>query len=190
MTVGVLAFQGDFSDHLAVLERLKVQTKEVRTLEDLKNVDRLIIPGGESTVMGMYLEESGLLKEIQKRHRKKTLPMFGTCAGIILLAKKVRGKNAPHSLGLLNVDLERNAYGTQMQSFDVSVIVPELGKAPIRTSFIRAPKILKVRRKVLVMATVQKNPVLVRQGSLLAATFHTEVNDDTRLHEYFLRMKS
>ncbi len=172
-----------------MLEYLKVKTREVRTLENLQFVDRLIIPGGESTVIGMHLEESGLMKEIGKRSKAKTLPIFGTCAGIIVLAHKIHGKSIPPSLGLLDITVERNAYGTQIDSFDVPVSAKILGKKPVLSSFIRAPKITHASKHVTVLAGHDGSPVLVRQGSILGATFHTEVHTDTRLHAYFLSMK-
>ncbi len=188
MTVGVLALQGDVAEHLLMLQKLRTKAKEVRTIDDLAQVDRLIIPGGESTVIGMYLEESGLMTAIQKRVKRGNFPIFGTCAGIIVLAKKIRGKHIPPSLKLLDITVERNAYGTQIDSFDVPVKSAVLGKKAFLTSFIRAPKITKAARRVTVLATHDGKPALVQQGNILGATFHTEVYDDTRLHAYFLSL--
>lgn len=188
MIVGVLALQGDFAEHIDVLGKLKVSAKEIRTVEDLTDIDRLIIPGGESTVIGMHLKESGLLTAIKQRIQTG-MPVFGTCAGIIVLAKKITSDNVPPTLGLLDVTVKRNAYGTQAQSFHVPVRITGFGRKPVVSSFIRAPKITRVGANVHILAEHDDSPVLVREGSILAATFHTELFSDTRLHRYFLSMK-
>ena len=187
MTVGVLAFHGDFAEHLEILRELRVTALEIRSLDDLKNVDRLIIPGGESTVMSRFLEETGMAQEIRRRVKNGKFPVYGTCAGAILLAEKVTGKNAPRSLGLMKITIDRNAYGTQLQSFGTELGVHGIhGKVPV--CFIRAPIITKIGMGVQVLATHKGNPVLVRQGNLLAGTFHPEVNGETAIHEMFLSM--
>ncbi len=186
MTVGVLALQGDFSEHAELLRLLKVRWREVRTLEDLRCVHRLIIPGGESTVIAQLLSTTGLREEIQRRAAQGTLPIYGTCAGAILLANRVSGKEPPRSLGLLDVTVDRNAYGTQTQSFEAILKVKGL-RSPVRAAFIRAPQITAVGEGVEVLASHGGKPVLVRQGDILAGTFHPEVRGRTEIHELFMK---
>lgn len=199
MIVGVLAFQGDFAEHIDVLNRLYVPSLEVRTKDDLAKIDALIIPGGESTVIGKFLEESGMGKEISKRarvprQRKETPPrgvstngliVYGTCAGAIVLAKKVTGKNALASLGLIDITIDRNAYGTQLDSFEAKLRIKGIRES-IPVSFIRAPKITRVGRGVEILAEYKGDPVLVRQGNILLSTFHTEVRGEVAIHRLFL----
>jgi len=186
MTVGVLALQGNFADHCRVLRNIGCTCEEVRSLRELALVDRLIIPGGESTVIGRLLFESGLSQEIISRHREGSLPVFGTCAGAIVLATEVMGAPAP-SLRLMDMSIERNAYGRQLQSFQTNLAI--CGHAtPIPVSFIRAPKIVRTGPSVDVLATHGGHPVLVRQGDVLAATFHPEVHEEAVLHRLFMEM--
>lgn len=190
MTVGILAFHGDFAEHIDLLGSMGVHSIEVRSLKDLEKVDRLIIPGGESTVMARFLEETGVGEEIKKRTGKSSkhpLAVFGTCAGAILVAKNATGKKAPPPLRLIDIDVDRNAYGTQMNSFETEIKVRGL-KRPLPAAFIRAPKITRVGSSVEILSVHDSTPVLVRQGRVLAATFHTEVRGETALHEMFLRM--
>ena len=210
MVVGVLAFQGDFAEHIAVLHSLHVPALEVRSLEDLAKVDALILPGGESTVISKFLEESGVGKEIRRRAltplpplpartervrsggprgegEKGKLILYGTCAGAILLSKKGTGKNCPRTLGLIDVTIDRNAYGSQAESFEAKLSVKGL-KDKIDTAFIRAPKITKIGREVEVLSSHEGVPVLVRQGNILIGTFHPEVRGNTKIHELFLKM--
>lgn len=198
--VGVLAFQGDFAEHIEVLRSLDVEAIEVRTLEELDRVNRLIIPGGESTVMAQFLEETGVGKEIVRRATLKpardasrrptknsSLFVYGTCAGAILLAKKAIGKNAPQTLGLIDMEIDRNAYGTQIDSFETKLTVEGIPSL-IPVAFIRAPIIRAVGKHVEVLASFENNPVLVRQGRILAGTFHPEVRGETRIHRLFLTL--
>ncbi|MBI5155793.1 pyridoxal 5'-phosphate synthase glutaminase subunit PdxT [Candidatus Peregrinibacteria bacterium] len=186
MLAGILAFQGDVAEHAAVLRTLHVPFQEVRTLADLAPVTHLIIPGGESTVMGRFLILSGIGKEMTKRVKQGALSIFGTCAGAILLARKVKGKNAPASYALIDMTVERNSYGTQAQSFSANIAVKGIAK-PISMAFIRAPKILWTGRGVEVMASHKGNPVIVRQGNIWASTCHPEVNGNVELHALWLR---
>ncbi len=192
--VGVLAFQGDFAEHMQVLHSLNAEAIEVRNLEDLAKVDRLIIPGGESTVMAKFLESTGMRQQIIARveaepnaKSQKPLAVYGTCAGAILLAKEVTGKNSPQPLGLMDITVDRNAYGTQLQSFEADIVVKNIN-TPIHCSFIRSPKITRVGPDVEILASHEGVPVLVRQGRLLAATFHPEVRGNTVIHEMFLAL--
>lgn len=187
MTVGVLAFHGDFAEHVEILRNLNMKAKEVRNLEDLASVHRLIIPGGESTVMSRFLFSTGVGEEIQRRVQKESFPVYGTCAGAILLAKRATGKNAPKTLALMDIVVDRNAYGTQRDSFEARLKLKD-EKTPIAVSFIRAPIIEKIGSDVEVLASHRQHPVLVRQGHLLTGTFHPEVRADHRIHEMFLAL--
>lgn len=196
MVVGVLAFQGDFAEHIDVLTKMRVKTVLVRSLEDLSKVDALIIPGGESTVIGKFLQETGMGKEIVRRvkaGRQKgrtaegSLFVYGTCAGAILLARKVKGKNVLRPLGLIDIVVDRNAYGSQADSFEAALKIVGT-KEMISVSFIRAPKITHTGRRVTVLAEFGDNPVLIRQGNVLAGTFHPEMRFEPAIHRYFLTM--
>ncbi len=183
--IGVLALQGDFEAHRKRLEQLGAEAVLVRKPEQLDEVDGLVIPGGESTTFLKLLGEKGLEKLKQFVRAK---PTFGTCAGAILLARKV--ENPPQaSLGALDVSIRRNAYGRQVDSF-VGAGKSRLGDEPLEMVFIRAPKFEKLGPEVEVLATEGKNedPVLIRQGKVLAATFHPELSQDTRVHRAFLEM--
>ena len=208
MNIGVLSFQGDFAEHLAVLRSLKMKAMEVRSVQDLNQVERLIIPGGESTVMAQFLEETGVGKEIVRRvkikssdttkpsapclaradHKNIPLFVYGTCAGAILLAKKATGKNAPRTLGLIDITIDRNAYGTQLDSFEANLTIAGIPSS-VPVAFIRAPVITKVGKNVEVLASHRGKPVLMRQGKILAGTFHPEVRGERRIHELFLGME-
>ncbi len=187
MIVGVLAFQGDFAEHIDVLKSLHVPVLEVRSLEDVSRVSALIIPGGESTVIAKFLEESGVGKEIQKRikNMKNPLWVFGSCAGAIILARKATGKNAPITLRLIDVVIDRNAYGTQVDSFEAELKISGI-RTPVPVAFIRAPKITKIGKNVEVLAKFRGEPVLVRQGRVMISTFHTEVRSSLELHRLFV----
>lgn len=187
MSIGVLAFHGDFAEHIALLESLSVHAIEVRTHEDLEPVQGLIIPGGESTVISKFLEESGLGSVIRRRVRKRTLAVYGTCAGSILLASNITGKNAPRPLKLMDITIERNAYGTQRESFEADVRVKGITEK-VACAFIRAPVITHVSRKVEILASHGGHPILVRQGNVLAGTFHPEMRGSTSIHRLFLTM--
>lgn len=177
-TVGILAFQGGVAEHEQIIKKCGQRSLEVRTKKDLDLCDALIIPGGESTVIGFFLEQTGLDKEIVQR-AKTGMPVWGTCAGAILLAK---------NLGLMDISVLRNAYGRQIDSFQTKLKVPALDIDNLRAAFIRAPKITKTGAKVKILAREGNHPVLVRQGNILASTFHTELRGDDRLHRYFLSL--
>lgn len=182
MTIGVLAIQGDFDAHRRRLEQLGAQTLLVKKPEQLDTVDALVIPGGESTTFLKFLEQGGFLERLRDFVRAK--PAFGTCAGAILLAKEV--ENPPQqSLGALDVRIRRNAYGRQLES-SIRFGRSKLGDEPLEMVFIRAPKLERLGQGVEVLATDGDDPVLVRQGKILAATFHPELSPDTRVHAAFL----
>lgn len=186
MTVGVLAFHGDFAEHMELLRSMGQKVAEVRSAEELKNVEWLIIPGGESTVIGTFLESTGVGAAIKKRVRQGSLAVYGVCAGAILLARTVKGKNPPKSLGLLGITIERNAYGSQMQSFQTDIRVKGF-KKPLLAAFIRAPIILD-SGSAAVLSEYGGHSVLVREGKILAGTFHPEVRGQRQIHRMFLRM--
>ena len=180
--VGVLALQGDFREHLAVLQRLGVPAREVRTPPDLEAVEALILPGGESTTIARLMAKSGLDRAIQERG-EEGMPLYGTCAGLILLAKELV-EDRPQPLGLLDVTVDRNAYGRQVDSFEADIDIKGMGT--FHAVFIRAPKVVRCGPAVEVFAEYDGAPVLVRQGNVLASSFHPELTDDTRIHEFFL----
>jgi len=185
MKVGILAVQGDYEAHAAAIERAGATAVLVRTPADLEGVDALILPGGESTTQLQFLREEGLDRAIEQ-FTKQDRPIFGTCAGAILLAKEVRNP-AQDSLRLANIRVARNAYGRQVAS-DVQQGKSKLGGAPLEMVFIRAPIIEKVGKDVDVLAEAGGHPVLVREKNILIATFHPELSSDTAVHEYFLKM--
>lgn len=184
-TVGILAFQGGVIEHQKILNSLGATTKEVRSAKDLDDCDALIIPGGESTTIGFFLEESGLMKAIPKK-AKENFPIWGTCAGAILLAKHIKADIVPPHLALMDITVERNAYGRQISSFETELEIPELKIKDLKAAFIRAPIITKAEGKSRILAKVKNDIVLVQEGNLIASTFHPELVGETRLHEYFL----
>lgn len=181
--VGVCAIQGDFEKHILSLKALGVQAKEVRTLQHLAEVDRLIIPGGESTTVGLLMERYGMGSAIRER-AAMGMPIWGTCMGMILLAKEVEDREQ-YRLGLMDICVRRNAFGAQIHSFEDSVAVQGLDR-PVLGVFIRAPIVAKTWGKSEVIARYEDKIVGVRQGKLLGTSFHPEMTDDTRLHEWFL----
>ncbi|HET9840065.1 MAG TPA: pyridoxal 5'-phosphate synthase glutaminase subunit PdxT [Candidatus Angelobacter sp.] len=184
MTIGVLAIQGDYEAHKARLEHLGAEVVLVRKPEQLDVIDAIVIPGGESSTFLNFLAERGFLEKL--RNFVKTKPTFGTCAGAILLATEV--ENPPQdSLHALDIRIRRNAYGRQNESF-ISQASTELGARPLEMVFIRAPKIVSTGKNVEVLASEGGDPVLVRQGKIMAATFHPELSDDTRVHQEFLKL--
>lgn len=184
MKVGVLAIQGDYEAHKAVLERLGAEVALVRKPEQLDSIDAIVIPGGESSTFLNFLAERGFLEKL--RDFVSTKPTFGTCAGAILLAKEV--ENPPQqSLGALDIRIRRNAYGRQIDS-SIREGQTKLGGKPLEMVFIRAPRITATGKGVEVLASKDDDPVLVRQGKIMAATFHPELSNDTRVHEEFLKL--
>lgn len=192
-TVGVLALQGDFLEHRKVFERLGATVREVRKAEELRGLDGLVIPGGESTTFCKLMEDFRLYEPLRAFVRGGA-PVWGTCAGMIVLAKHASDLPYP-TLEAMDIDVARNAYGRQVQSFEADIDVPKLGPEPFHAVFIRAPVVASVGPGVEVLATCaregeQERPVAVRQGHLLATSFHPELTDDTRMHKYFLDMVS
>lgn len=185
MKIGVLAIQGDFAAHKRALAKIGVDAIEVRRAVELQQVDGLIMPGGESTTMLKFIEEENLADPI-KRFAHAGKPVFGTCAGAILLAREVHNPDQT-SLGLIDISVERNAYGRQVNSF-ISAVDSAFEGGPLEAVFIRAPKILSVGANVEVLAKLDGEPVLVKEGNVLAATFHPELTQDERAHRFFVEM--
>jgi len=189
-TIGVLALQGDFEAHRKVLEGLNVRSLEVRTAKDLAQADALILPGGESTTIIKLLDRIGLDKVIQERFQAG-MPVYGTCAGMILLSRSVEGRPEQPTLGLLNATVARNAFGRQVDSFEANIPV-RLGEneaeSEVRGVFIRAPYLTEIGEGVDVLGRYQDKIVAVRQGALLATAFHPELTRDATVHSYFVRM--
>lgn len=182
-TIGVLALQGDFAEHITALRKLKITCAEVRNVDDIKKTNGLIIPGGESTTIGKLLVSTGLDLWLKTR-AKKGYAIYGTCAGAILLAK----------LKLIDIDVKRNAYGRQLDSFDEPIevktrLIASLHE-PLRGVFIRAPKITRLGKNVQMLASHRGDAVLVQQGNILAGTFHPELTDNLAVHRYFATLAS
>ena len=183
MQIGVLALQGAFAAHSDCLTSIGVQSIEVRTPEQLNSVDALLMPGGESSTMSQLLESSGLFDPISTRIADG-MPVFGTCAGMILLASEILdGRSDQRSFSAIDISVRRNAFGRQVDSFEGAI---NSSVGDFHGVFIRAPRIERVGDEVEVLGSINDEPVLVRQGNVLAASFHPELSNDARLHEYFV----
>ncbi len=185
MLIGILAIQGSREEHAEILKKLGVDFLYVRNKEELARVDAIILPGGESTTIGMLMARNSLNSAL-KAAIAGGLPVYGTCAGAILLAKKIVGNQQADTLGLMDIGILRNAYGAQLDSFVTDLKVPVLGKEALEAVFIRAPQIENVGKAVEILAEYNKKPVLVREKNMLVSTFHPELTEDTRVHKYFL----
>jgi 5'-phosphate synthase pdxT subunit len=185
--VGVLALQGDYREHIAVLRSLGADVLPVRRAEDLEKVAGLVIPGGESSVMDKLSRLFGLAEPL-KAAIASGLPVYGTCAGLIMLSNTVLDAiEGQQSLGGLDIDVRRNAFGSQTSSFEVDLDIPAVGEAPMHAVFIRAPVVERVGSDVTVVAALSDERVVaVEQGNLLGTSFHPEMTGDTRFHQYFL----
>ena len=188
MKIGILALQGAFAEHERVLERLGVENVELRNLEDFqkyqKELTGLILPGGESTTMGKLLRDQDMLIPIREAILSG-LPVFGTCAGLILLAKEITSQDESH-LGTMDMVVERNAYGRQLGSFYTEAECKGVGKIPM--TFIRGPIISSVGEGVEILARVEDQIVAAQEKNMLVTSFHPELTDDVRLHQYFINM--
>lgn len=183
--VGVLALQGAFIEHFDFLKNLDfIEPYLVKKKEDLNNVDGLIIPGGESTTIGKLLERYEM-KDYLKEKIKSGFPVFGTCAGLILLSKKIEQNYDQPLLEVLDIVIKRNAFGSQRESMEIDLEVKGLDK-PFRAVFIRAPVVSKVGNGVEVLSSVDEGPVLVKEGNILGSSFHPELTDDIRIHKMFI----
>lgn len=187
MIIGVLSLQGAVSEHITMLNRLGVQAKEVRLPAQLNNLDGLVIPGGESTTMTRLMSEYNFTEPVKKL-ASQGFPIFGTCAGMILLAKRITDSSLI-PLGVLDIEVQRNAFGRQKDSFETDLSIPVLGQENFHGIFIRAPLITKVDPGVDVLCQLNGGkPAVVRQGKLLACAFHPELTNDLRFHDYFLSL--
>jgi 5'-phosphate synthase pdxT subunit len=185
--VGVLALQGSFAEHLRMLEKINgVNPIQVKNRDDLENVEGLILPGGESTTQGELLRDFALMEPLREKI-ENGLPVWGTCAGMILLAKHIQGGEAAH-LGVMNITVHRNAYGGQLDSFSDTAVIPEVSLAPFPLVFIRAPWIESAGNRVRRLAVKDGKIIAAREGNLLATSFHPELTDDPRFHEYFVNL--
>ena len=189
MTVGVLALQGDFREHEALLQRMGVPVTQVRLPKHLAQVERLIIPGGESTTIGKLLTIYDLLEPVRRR-AQSGMPLWGTCAGAILMARTiVDGREGQPSLALMDITARRNAFGSQLDSFEADLAIDALGEEPLRAVFIRAPILEAPGEGVEVLAQLEDGRVVAaRQDRLLVTAFHPELTPDDRMHRYFLEL--
>jgi 5'-phosphate synthase pdxT subunit len=185
MRIGVLASQGAFAEHIAMLHQLEVEVLPVRLLQELRGLDGLVIPGGESTSISKLMLDYNLLSEIRNL-AKNGLPVFGTCAGMILLANEISDSDV-ESLKVMDITVRRNAFGRQRDSFETELSIPVLGEKPFPGVFIRAPIIEQANSEVEILAKLADGTTIAaRQGKLLVSAFHPELTDDLRLHQYFL----
>ena len=190
MLIGVLGFQGSFAEHLTALRKAQIDCCLVRQKEDLERVNGLIIPGGESTTLGHLLEMYDLMESLKTKIQEKKIAVWGTCAGMILLAKKIlNSKKGQAFISVLDITVARNAYGRQIESFEEAVEIKCLGGKAFPCIFIRAPKIVEVTPQVEVLGKLSDGEIVaVRQNNLLATSFHPELTKDTRFHEFFAKI--
>lgn len=186
MRVGVLAMQGAFREHIKSLNALGVEGVEIRYKDQLKEISGLIIPGGESTTISKLMIEYELFEPVSRLGREG-MPIFGTCAGMVMLAKDIVNSQQPR-LGLMDIKVKRNAFGRQVDSFEARLDIPAIGADPFNAVFIRAPYLEGVGPGVEVLASFGDKAVMARQNNLLVAAFHPELTDDIRIHKYFLSM--
>jgi len=189
LRIGVLALQGDFEAHIKMLEELGVEGKAVRLPKHLENLDGIILPGGESTTIGKLMVLYGLDEPLQQKIREG-FPIWGTCAGLILLACETdNALEGQPLLASMHIRVRRNAFGSQRESFETNLTVPAIGEAPFHAFFIRGPAVESVGSEVEVLATLDDGTIVaVREGHLLGTAFHPEIGGDLRFHQYFLRI--
>lgn len=183
MKIGVLALQGAVAEHIRMIEQAGAEGLMVKRIEQLSDIDGLIIPGGESTTIGKLMRTYGFIESIREFSNQKK-PIFGTCAGLIIVANDIAGQEEPH-LKLMDMKVQRNAFGRQRESFEVDLPIAGVNSS-VRAVFIRAPLILEVGPEVEVLCTYHDQIVAARQGHVLAASFHPELTNDHRMHAYFL----
>ena len=184
MKIGILALQGDVREHKRALMKLDVTPIEVKSTQDLEDLDALIIPGGESTTISLMMKKYGLDNAIKEKH-KQGMPIYGACAGAIVLAKSIIGDNQA-KLGLADISIKRNDYGRQIDSFETNLSIKGIGN--FKGIFIRSPVIKNLHNGIRVLSEHKNSPVMIKQNNLLITTFHPELTNDTRIHEYFLNM--
>ena len=186
MKIGVLAAQGAFIEHIHALESLKVEATEIRLPEHIEGLDGLIIPGGESTTISKLIIAFGL-EDVLKNKIEAGMAVFGTCAGMIMLAKNIIDGNGVQPLKVMDITVRRNAFGRQVDSFETELKIEAIGKKPFHAVFIRAPLVEKVGRGVDVLSRLDDGTIVAaKQGKILGCSFHPELTEDTRLHQYFL----
>ncbi len=185
MNVGVIALQGDFEKHLKALQSLGTSASEIRSPEELEAVDRIIIPGGESTTVGLLMERYGLGEAVRAK-AQTGMPVWGTCMGLIMMAREVEGRSQ-YTLNLLDITVQRNAFGAQVHSFEDELQVHGMN-TPVLGVFIRAPIVTRVGPGVDVLARYGDKIVAVRSNNLIGTAFHPELTDDTRMHEWFITL--
>lgn len=189
MKIGVLALQGAFIEHMSLLHSLQVETLPVYSPKELDNLDGLIIPGGESTTISRLMLDFGLMQPVRD-FAKAGLPIWGTCAGMVLMAREI-SEPGLETLGLMDIVVKRNAFGRQVDSFETEIEIPVLGTEPFHVVFIRAPIIERAGSKVEILARLPDGvAVAARQGRMVAAAFHPELSEDLRFHRYFLDITS
>lgn len=185
MKIGVLALQGAVAEHIRMIEQAGAVGTAIKKTDQLEDIDGLIIPGGESTTIGRLMRTYGFIEALTSFSEREK-PIFGTCAGLIVLASHIEGQEQPH-LGLMDMKVARNAFGRQRESFETDLPVAGI-EQPVRAVFIRAPLIREVGDDVQVLSVYKDQIVAARQGHLLAASFHPELTDDYRMHQYFISM--
>lgn len=185
MKIGVLAMQGAYAEHISILKNLEVDTVEIRNKEDLKDIEGLIIPGGESTTMGKLIRILDIYDDLKEKI-EIGLPVWGTCAGMILLAKSIYEDDTKY-VATMDIEVKRNAYGRQLGSFDTKSFVKGIGEN-VGMVFIRAPYIKSVGEKVEVLSIVDGNIVAAKENNMLVTSFHPELTEDNRVHKYFVNM--
>jgi len=186
LNIGVLSLQGAVREHIQMIENSGAHGVSIKKPHELSKIDALIIPGGESTVIGKLMAKYGFDDAIKELY-KDGMPIYGTCAGLILLAQKVVGGNK-YTLGLMNIEVRRNAFGRQKESFEADLEIPGIGKNPFTGIFIRAPWIELIGKDVHVMAKFKGKIVMAQEGRLLVTAFHPELTGDKRIHDYFIEM--
>ncbi|MBN2738788.1 MAG: pyridoxal 5'-phosphate synthase glutaminase subunit PdxT [Spirochaetales bacterium] len=182
--IGILALQGDVEKHYKMIEKLGVRAIKARTPEDISSISALVIPGGESTTMGKLLDRFGILAPLREKIQQG-FPVYGTCAGAILLAKNIENSEQLR-IGTMDITVSRNAYGRQIESFETEITSPFFGDEAMTAVFIRAPIITAVKSHVEVLLSYENKAILVRQNNMLAGTFHPELTSDNRIHKYFV----
>lgn len=186
MLIGVLALQGAFREHIRCLENIGIQGKLIKSNKDLEGIDGIILPGGESTAIGKMLIDFNMRENLACKI-KNGLPVWGTCAGMILLAKRINESDDSH-LKVMDIDVKRNAYGRQLGSFSTEKVIPEISDEPVELVFIRAPYINCATNDVKILCEIDGNIVAARQGNILATSFHPELTEDEAFHKYFVKM--
>ena len=188
MKIGILGFQGAVIEHQRHIEQLGQEAVVVRYTEQLAEIDGIILPGGESTTMGKLLNRTGMMEPLREKI-EQGMPVWGTCAGMILLAKELDQDPVVH-LGMMDITVRRNAYGTQIDSFDTQVVIPEVSDEQIPLVFIRAPYIVRTGERVKVLCEVERHVVAAREKNMLATSFHPELTGNAAFHQYFIGMCS